>query len=368
MPKPTLTVADVLRWADAFHARHGRYPRQDDGPLPEADLTWSAVSQSLKRGYRGLPGGSSLAELLQAKRGVRNKKRLPKLTLTQILGWADRHHARTGDWPGHEGGAIPDTTGETWLAVETALRVGGRGLRGGSSLARLLAARRGVPNHMDRPPLTVERILGWADRHHAATGEWPTQKSGPVVGERDETWGAVDAALLTGRRGLPSGESIARLLAEHRGVRHPHDVPRLTVARILVWADAHKKRTGAWPVAASGLVVGGPGDTWAAVNAALEQGLRGLPGGDSLARLLARRRGKRHPSALPLLSLEDIGAWAVAYHRRCGRWPNRSSGAIPEAAGETWASVHKAFERGQRGLPRGMSLAQFLATRRESTG
>ena len=105
MPKPALTIADILRWADAFHARCGRYPRQDDGAVAEADLTWSAVSQSLKRGYRGLPGGSSLADVLQAKRGVRNKKGLPKLTLAQILGWADAHRARTGDWPGHESGA-----------------------------------------------------------------------------------------------------------------------------------------------------------------------------------------------------------------------------------------------------------------------
>ncbi len=368
MPKPTLTVADILRWADAFHARRGRYPRQDDGRVAEADLTWSAVSQSLKRGYRGLPGGSSLAELLQAKRGVRNRKRLPKLTLTQIVGWADDHHARTGGWPGHESGAIPGSSGETWLAVETALRVGGRGLRGGSSLARLLAARRGVRNHMDLPPLTADRILAWADRHHAKTGEWPTQQSGPVVGEPEESWGAVDASLLTGGRGLPPGGSVARLLAEHRQVRHPHAVPPLSVEQILVWADEHRARTGAWPVTSSGPVVGGLGDSWAAVNAALENGLRGLPGDDSLARLLARHRGKRNPALLPPLSVEEIVRWAEAHYRRCGRWPARSSGAIPEAEGETWAGVHKAFERGRRGLPQGTSLKRFLAAREAPRG
>jgi hypothetical protein len=37
-------------------------------------------------------------------------------------------------------------------------------------------------------------------------------------------------------------------------------------------------------------VVDTPGETWNAINFALEQGYRGFPGGDSLARLLNRHR------------------------------------------------------------------------------
>jgi hypothetical protein len=66
--------------------------------------------------------------------------------------------------------------------------------------------------------------------------------------------------------------------------------PTLTVVQILAWADAHKARVGRWPSAASGPVVGAAGETWAAVNTALAEGLRGLPGCDSLARLLRRER------------------------------------------------------------------------------
>ena len=65
----------------------------------------------------------------------------------------------------------------------------------------------------------------------------------------------------------------------------------LTVARILEWADEHHARTGAWPSARSGAVATFAGQTWAAANAALRHGLRGLPGGDSLAGLLRRERG-----------------------------------------------------------------------------
>jgi hypothetical protein len=67
--------------------------------------------------------------------------------------------------------------------------------------------------------------------------------------------------------------------------------PALTVKQILTWADAHRARTGRWPSARSGRVDGGDGETWGAVNFALAKGFRGLPGGDTLARLLQRERG-----------------------------------------------------------------------------
>ena len=66
---------------------------------------------------------------------------------------------------------------------------------------------------------------------------------------------------------------------------------RLTVGQVLRWADAHRERTGAWPTLHSGPVGGAPMETWAAVNAALRFGVRGLPGGDTLHRLLRRERG-----------------------------------------------------------------------------
>jgi hypothetical protein len=67
--------------------------------------------------------------------------------------------------------------------------------------------------------------------------------------------------------------------------------PRLTVKQILTWADEYKTRIGRWPTAHSGPVVGAAGETWAAVSSALAKGYRGLPGGDSLSRLLQRERG-----------------------------------------------------------------------------
>ena len=45
-------------------------------------------------------------------------------------------------------------------------------------------------------------------------------------------------------------------------------------------------------------------ETWAAVDAALINGVRGLEGGSSLARLLDRERGVRNRKALPRLTVK----------------------------------------------------------------
>jgi hypothetical protein len=79
-------------------------------------------------------------------------------------------------------------------------------------------------------------------------------------------------------------------LAAHRGYRNPKALPELTEERILSWADRHRQTTGAWPRVKSGLVAGADGETWGAVDSALTRGCRGLPGGTSLAKLIAARR------------------------------------------------------------------------------
>jgi transcriptional regulator with XRE-family HTH domain len=62
----------------------------------------------------------------------------------------------------------------------------------------------------------------------------------------------------------------------------------LTEATIMNHAAAHRRRTGRWPTAAAGPVSGVAGLTWRGVDQALRSGKGGLPGGDSLAALLAR--------------------------------------------------------------------------------
>jgi len=61
----------------------------------------------------------------------------------------------------------------------------------GSSSARLLPKRRGKRYKTGLAPLTEAQILAWADAHHARTGVWPTQRSGPVAEVPRETWRSV---------------------------------------------------------------------------------------------------------------------------------------------------------------------------------
>src|SRR5262249_52355965 len=98
----------------------------------------------------------------------------------------------------------------------------------------------------------------------------------------------------------------------------------------------------------SGPVPEAPGETWSMVDGALRVGLRGLPGGLSLARLLARHRGVRNVAGLPPLTPGHILAWADDHHRRTGRWPGMTAGPVPGVGGETWNGVGLALRRGGR--------------------
>src|SRR5258707_350035 len=168
-----------------------------------------------------------------------------------------------------------------------------------------------------RPPeLNVGQILGWADAFHEQTGRWPRKDFGQISHALGEKWSRVNNALQVGPRGLPARSSLARLLAEYRGVRNPKGLRPLRIGQILAWADAHRARTGQWPNLRDGSIPEAPGEDWAAVDHALRKGTRSLPDSSSLARLLANRRSVRNPAAAPPLTVEQILAWADAHYRR----------------------------------------------------
>ncbi len=131
-------------------------------------------------------------------------------------------------------------------------------------------------------------MLRWADAHHKRTGKWPNRYSGPIVGcdVLEETWLKVDEALIHGFRGRPGGSSVAKVLAKHGFRRHLHAQPRLTDKKILRWMNAFHRRHGRWPRSTDGETVGVEGEKWRNINNALMYGLRGMPGGSSLTRLV----------------------------------------------------------------------------------
>ncbi len=297
------------------------------------------------------------------KRKLRNP-RAPLLDLPRILAWVDEYHKRHGAWPTLNAGRIPGTLDETWRRVDSSLRLGLRGMPGGTSLAKMLVEERGARNHTNLPRLSVKQVLAWADAHFERTGEWPKETSGAVHEAPLEGWHAVDRALRAGVRGFPKGSSLARLLAKHRRVRNIHELPKIGIAQILNWADRHHKRTGQWPNSMMGTIPEAPTETWTAVNAALQLGRRGLEGGSSLVRLLARERGIRNPKKLPRLSVKIVLGWADAHHERTGEWPTRRTGTVVGTNGETWPIIDRALMSGLRGLPSGLSLFRLLRKHR----
>jgi superfamily II DNA or RNA helicase len=346
---PALTQPQIKQWILEFHKTHGRYPRRNDGPIPNSHDTWETVANAMLNGLRGLTSRKTLrryvADTFDA--GAR-------LTESKVLKWCDEYRAQHGNYPNSSTtGPIPGTT-ETWQGIVGACGNGTRGLK--RTLPQLLAARRGVRNIQNAAALTVDQILRWARSHKRRTGKWPTATSGPIPNTL-ETWSGIDVASKRGRRGLSQKRSLAQLLADEAGVRYRLAPCDLTIGQILEAADEYRRKTGRFPVQQSGYC-DALSSKWANVDLAIRRGR--VPGNHgSLAKLLADKRGK------PLrvrgdLTVEQIVKWIMAYRDKHGRVPSAHSGPVP-GTDETFIGIDLALRKGARGLPPGLSIAR-LAT------
>ena len=313
------------------------------------------IDTALREGLRGLPGGSSLAKFLKRHFGIGNIQSLLQLSIEEIKNCILMYKERTGEWPNEKSGAISELPGETWAKVMSALHKGGRGLPGGSSLAKL-CEELGKRNPKNLPKLTIEQICEWAKAHHKRTGEWPTKDSGSVPEAPGENWGAINYSLKSKKsiRGLHGSSTLGQLLKEQFGI----DIPKFNINLIKNCILTHKKRTGMWPNKNYGPIIELPGKTWIMVDSALRYGNCGLNSESNLAKLISTEFGIRNIKYLPELDTEVIKKCMQAYWKRTGEWPDKNSGAIPELPGETWASIDSALYRGARGLNKS-SLAKL---------
>jgi len=375
---PNLSREQIITWMADYFARHGKYPSSNAGAIDESE-TWAKINDALIDGRRGLPGGQSLPQLRQQlldegtllpvptkapkAQGEPTKRRRsdrPSLTVNLILSWADEHFALHGKWPQTKNNtAVTGHPGESWHALDMALRTGGRDLEAGTSLANLLQNHRGVLNTKNQPTLTIENILLWSDRHFELHGRYPEMRDEKIDMVPNETWSAVNRALRDGTRGLPGGSTLAQLLKVERNLRNGARLNNLRIETILEWADEHHARTGKWPAANSGVVQVSPGEHWYALNSALISGGRGLSPGTSLARVLQQYRGKAHPHDVPDHTIETITAWMRSHAERHGKYPSCISGPVEDAPGETWGAIQISLLMGSRGLPGGSSVAKL---------
>lgn len=292
----TLTTEEILEYAARHLAEHKEWPTRDSGRVPGTPFTWSAIDQALIHGRHGLPGGSSLAKLLETL-GARNIRNLPPLTDEQVATWARRFLDAHGRWPTRKDGQIDGAPeGETWGRVAAAIEQGLRSLSPRTSLAAFLAEVCGAPAAGTvRRPLTVEQILLDGRAYFTTHGSWPTAESkDPALEARGESWRKIDRALREGFRDLPR-TTLVKLLAERLGVRNKNRPGPLSEATIWDWVLAHRRRTGKDPSRDSGPVHGAPGESWGGIDGALKHRARGLTRGETLKQFIARMDKKRRP-------------------------------------------------------------------------
>src|SRR5207248_10945942 len=87
-----LTVEQILAWADAYRAEHGTWPSVGPSTAAEAVAgapgeSWKAINHALALGLRGLPGDSSLAELMAEHRGAPPPDMRPQTLAQKIWAW-----------------------------------------------------------------------------------------------------------------------------------------------------------------------------------------------------------------------------------------------------------------------------------------
>ena len=354
--RPRLSIKQILRWIDDHKSRTGDWPDQTSGTVHGTSETWRGINSALSKGLRGLGAGSSIMRLLVEHRSVKTRFWDETVEIADILGWCDSFFGQHARWPKSTDGAIPGTP-YTWLTVDSKLRAGWTRCRRRSSLPRLLHEKRGYRHRHMLPPLTREKILRFAKQHYRREGRWPTSTSGEIPGS-DETWAGINAALSQGQRGFPRGDSLPRFLNRELGVVHRLATERLSIKRILRWADEHKARYGSFPTIHEKRPPA-PRESWMAINAALERGARGLPGGTSLPKLLAKERGVTRGIHRPRLKVATIVRWAREHHSATGAWPTEGSGEIA-GTDERWNNIAQCVRLGLRGRPLGWTLKKIV--------
>ncbi|WP_280524241.1 DEAD/DEAH box helicase [Legionella cincinnatiensis] len=138
--------------------------------------------------------------------------------------------------------------------------------------------------------------------------------------------------------------------------------PPLTMEIIETWIEQFFNKYQKYPLRNDSLIEFAEGnyygDTWSRIDTALREGLRGLPVGSSLAKLMDTKFGVRNSLDLPQLDTEEIKACMLSYFNNTGKWPDEKSGVIPELPYDTWSSIGSALHKGTRNLPK-ISLAEL---------
>ena len=374
----------------AYRDAHG-------GGLPEYDTPgevsglpgekWLGIDYALRRRKRGTDKWptryDSLADFKAKVFGTRNKKNLDALEHEEVKdAMAAFRDAHGGDLPTSQTpGEVPGLPGETWLGIESALKVVGRGVDKWpvryKSLADFKAKVFGAKNIMDMDDLDHEKvkkaISAYRDAHF---GDLPKRETaGEVPGLSGETWSGINSALQREKRGTDTWPtryaSLADLHAKVFGAKNHMGLVDLDHEKVkdamAAFRDAHG---GALPKSETpDEVMGLPGETWSGINSALQRGGRGTDkwpvSCTSLADFKKKVFGARNKRDLDDLDHENVKKAMSAYRdAHAGELPRRKTpGEVPGLSGETWSEIDSALATNRRGVDkwpvRYKSIADF---------
>ena len=269
---------------------------------------------------------------------------LKPLAIAKILRLADAWYEKYETWPKKSSGNVLSLENLTWSKIDKQLQRTDWG-----SFANLLFLKRDVRHHLKQDKLTIHQIIEWAKDHFGKTKEWPTYKSGNVLAEPSENWSAIRSNLVAGGRGLPKGLSVEKVLFDELGVVGVRAGKKLTEQRVLTFALMHYEETGSYPTESSDWILDGK-DSWPTISFALNQGLRGLPGGSSLAKLLQAHNLKANPHERDYPSKDEIVDAAEIYQALAidNKLPTKESGSFlnPKYLDLSWGAINSAITRG----------------------
>lgn len=294
--KPNLSDSIIKYAILKYHEQHGMAPTPNSGdatPYFGYPETWKAVQIALNNGYRGLTGKSSIPKIAQAlgisRRRAKPGTRYMSKKETNTIKNAIRKYVATnqGRRPIASGDATPYFGFRvTWFTVNRWLRDTGTNLKTIAESMRFKTSIDELTNQPIKPtwvsPKAIKQAMKLYFMEHK---QWPTAHSGnatPYFGFR-VTWAAVQSALYNGFHGLPGGSSLAKFRYAN-GLDSPK--PPLTPELILEAVNKFRKVHGKNPsyIRGNATPYFGFPETWAAINAALFVGGRGMPGGSSLSK------------------------------------------------------------------------------------
>ncbi len=416
----TYTIDSIIETIDAYREAHNNEnPMSEvsgiitEEPLADGVSTWSALSQGLSDGRRGLVDDPKWQEIKKELDGEITLHKLliylgyksANLTMDSIKKTIEAYReAHNGENPHKRSGTIMERPladgARSWMSLDAALKGGANGLKKDTDWqalnGKLGDGNLTLPNLLiefgyksGRLNYTLNDVIRTIDAYRKAhKGENPIVATLRIIAEKPladgkRTWISVNQALANGNCGLsndPEWQKLNKKLGDGN-VTLPSLLIELgykpkpssytidsIIETIYAYREAHNDKN---PVIASGIITEGPlADgvrTWNALHVALLTGGNGLSA-DPKWQALNTNNAKLGSSGNISLGkfLDKIGytekitvakikQTIFAYRQaHSGIEPVQKSGVITEGAladkARTWASVNSALMNGSNGL------------------